>query len=152
VNRKADELDEIRELTMDEFIRSCGKVGVVVARNPNFQQTATALHDLVRATRCSTRVTDAPSRGNPGSSEPMTVFAARSRVSSGKPARWPSKDLQAVRRQESQIKRARKPSKVNLDLIRANQRRDLPQTDPALDLSDDRQTDHSGDNGDRPVG
>ena len=109
---------------MRAFIGECASAGIALKTPPSYQDTAVALHTLVKASRRSVTIIDAPARGRGEPTEPMTVFSASDRRKTPKPARWPSKGLTAIRKLESKSKRGRKSKKKsnNKDLVDANKR------------------------------
>jgi hypothetical protein len=103
------------------FRLECNAQGIGLPERPTYQQTATALHKLVKKTGRSLKLLDPPATAPGVSPSPMVVFAAKDRRASPKPAKWPSPHLQKVRRSEAARGRSKKPKKkINSDLVAEN--------------------------------
>jgi hypothetical protein len=95
----------------NEFCLLCLQCDLKINSVPKYHEVAAALHKYVKLTKCSLTITDAPHRDDHHATSPMTVYFDSKRPSTPRPVRWPSKQLQAIRKQESNLGRGGKRKK-----------------------------------------
>ena len=100
-----------RTVNLSEFRLLCLQCGLEINAVPKYHEVAAALHKYVKLNKSSLTITNAPQRDDLHATSPMTVYFDARRPSTARPVRWPSKQLQAIRKQEANIGRGRKRKK-----------------------------------------
>ena len=98
---------QTRTVSLSEFRLLCFQCNLGFAEAPTYQQVASVLHKYAQLSKSSLTITDAPDRDDRHATIPMTVYFDKKRLSSSRPVLWPSKQLQAIRKQEADVGRGK---------------------------------------------